>query len=109
MWRKLAATGLCATALALPVRAEVNVVNMSKQFGLPYLPMMVIEAQQLIEKNAKAMGLGDVKTTWTQRAGPATELDALLAGQADFMGPAAPPSAQIWGKTQGTPRERRAG
>ena len=90
MWRKLAATGLCATALALPVRAEVNVVNMSKQFGLPYLPMMVIEAQQLIEKNAKAMGLGDVKTTWTQRAGPATELDALLAGQADFIGPGVP-------------------
>ena len=108
MWRKLAATGLCAAALALPVRAEVNVVNMSKQFGLPYLPMMVIEAQQLIEKNAKAMDLGDVKTTWTQRAGPATELDALLAGQADFIGPGVPTLATIWDKTSGTPQEARA-
>src|SRR6516225_8327298 len=108
MWRKLAATGLCAAALALPVRAEVNVVNMSKQFGLPYLAMMVIEAQQLIEKNAKAMGLGDVKTTWTQRAGPATELDALLAGQADFIGPGVPTLATIWDKTSGTPQEARA-
>ena len=108
MWRKLAATGLCAAALALPVHAEVNVVNMSKQFGLPYLPMMVIEAQQLIEKNAKAMGLGDVKTTWTQRAGPATELDALLAGQADFIGPGVPTLATIWDKTSGTPQEARA-
>ena len=78
MWKKLVATGLCAAALALPVRAEVNVVNMSKQFGLPYLPMMVIEAQQLIEKNAKAMGLGDVKTTWTQRAGPARWVQVVL-------------------------------
>ena len=108
MWRKLAATGLCAAALALPVRAEVNVVNMSKQFGLPYLPMMVIEAQQLIEKNAKAMGMGDVKTTRTQRAGPATELDALLAGQADFIGPGVPTLATIWDKTSGTPQEARA-
>ena len=108
MWRKFAVTGLCAAALALPARAEVKVVNMSKQFGLPYLPMMVIEAQQLIEKNAKATGLGDVKTTWTQRAGPATELDALLAGQADFIGPGVPTLATIWDKTSGTPQEARA-
>src|SRR5487761_2242911 len=77
MWRKLAAAVLCTVALGGAAQAEVSVVNMSKQFGLPYLPMIVIEAQHLIEKNAKAAGLGDVKTTWTQRAGPAAELDAL--------------------------------
>ena len=108
MWRKLAAAGLCAVALGASARAEVNVVNMSRQFGLPYLPMLVIEAQQLIEKNAKAAGLGEVKTTWTQRAGPAAELDALLAGQADFIGPGVPTLATIWDKTSGTPQEARA-
>src|SRR5258708_36724978 len=81
---------------------------MSKQFGLPYLPMIVIEAQQLIEKNAKAAGLGDITTTWTQRVGPAAELDALLAGQADFIGPGATTLATIWEKTLGTPQEARA-
>ena len=57
MLRNLATVGLWLVALAVPARAEVNVINMSKQFGLPYLPMMVIEAQQLIERNAKAGGL----------------------------------------------------
>jgi len=108
MWRKLAAAALCSIAFAVVAHAEVNEVRMSKQFGLPYLPMIVIEAQQLIEKNAKASGLGDVKTTWTQRAGPAAELDALLAGQADFIGPGAPTLATIWDKTAGTPQEAEA-
>jgi len=108
MWRKLAVGALIAAAITSGAHAEVNEVRMSKQFGLPYLPMIVIEAQQLIEKNAKAAGLGDVKTSWTQRAGPAAELDALLAGQADFIGPGAPTLATIWDKTVGTPQEARA-
>src|SRR5271169_613753 len=108
MWRKLAATALIVAAISGGAQAEVNEVHMSKQFGLPYLPMMVIESQKLIEKNAAAAGLGDVKTTWTQRAGPAAELDALLAGQADFIGPGVPTLATIWDKTHGTPQEVRA-
>jgi len=31
--------------------------------------------------------LGEVKTTWTQRAGPAAELDALLRAPAPAIGP----------------------
>jgi sulfonate transport system substrate-binding protein len=108
MWKKFAAAGLFAATLIVPTHAEVNTVNMSKQFGLPYLPMMVIEAQQLIKKHARAAGLGEVKTTWTQRVGPAAELDALLAGQADFIGPGVPTLATIWDKTSGTPQEARA-
>jgi NitT/TauT family transport system substrate-binding protein len=108
MWKKLAAAALCAAALGGAAHAEVSEVHMSKQFGLPYLPMMVIESQKLIEKNVAAAGLGDVKATWTQRAGPAAELDALLAGQADFIGPGVPTLATIWDKTSGTPQEARA-
>jgi hypothetical protein len=44
MWRKLAAAALIAAAVAGSAQAEVNKVRMSKQFGLPYLPMIVIEA-----------------------------------------------------------------
>src|SRR5258708_13425434 len=108
MWRKLAGAALIAGAVAGSAQAEVNKVRMSKQFGLPYLPMIVIEVQQLIEKNAKGGGLGDVGTDWTQRAGPAADLDALLAGQADFIGPGVPTLATIWDKTVGTPQEARA-
>ncbi len=108
MWRKFAAAALIAAAFASCAHAEVTEVRMSKQFGLPYLPMIVIEVQGLIEKHAKAAGLGDVKTSWTQRAGPAAELDALLAAQADFIGPGVPTLATIWDKTVGTPQEAKA-
>jgi NitT/TauT family transport system substrate-binding protein len=107
-WRTFSAATLLALAIAGGAQAEVTQVNMSKQFGLPYLPMIVIEAQQLIEKKAAEAGLGEVKTTWTQRAGPAAELDALLAGQADFIGPGVPTLATIWDKTAGTPQEAKA-
>src|SRR3984885_15155601 len=108
MWRKFALTALLATAFAGGAQAEVDKVRMSMQFGLPYLPMIVIQAQRLIEKNAKAAGLGDIATDWTQRAGPAADLDALLAGQADFIGPGIPTLATLWDKTVGTPQEARA-
>jgi NitT/TauT family transport system substrate-binding protein len=100
--------GLLACALAPPAAAEVNTVRMSKQFGLPYLPMIVIEQQKLIEKHARAAGLGEVTVTWNQLAGPAAQLDALLAGQLDFIGPGVPTLATIWDKTAGTPLEIRA-
>src|SRR5665811_2344474 len=84
MWKKFATGALIAATIAGAAQAEINEVHMSKQFGLPYLPMIVIEAQQLIEKNAKA------------------------AGQADFIGPGVPTLATIWDKTVGTPQEARA-
>jgi NitT/TauT family transport system substrate-binding protein len=108
MWRKLAIAVLMMAALTAGAQAEANKVRLSRQFGFGYLPMVVIEAQQLIEKKAKAAGLGDVETEWTQRAGPAADLDALLAGQADFIGPGVPTLATIWDKTVGTPQEVRA-
>ena len=108
MWRKLTAVAACALMLGGIAHAEVKEVRLSKQFGLPYLPMIVIEHQKLIEKNAAAAGLGEVKTVWMQHAGPAAQLDAMLAGQVDFIGPGVPTLATIWDKTVGTPQEIRA-
>jgi NitT/TauT family transport system substrate-binding protein len=107
MWR-LAAAALIAVVVAGSAQAEVSKVRISRQFGLAYLPMIVIEDQHLIEKNARAAGLGEIATEWTQRAGPAADLDALLAGQADFIGPGIPTLATLWDKTVGTPQEARA-
>lgn len=109
---KIRLLGILSVALAGALvaggaQAEVGKVRVSRQFGLPYLPMIVIENQHLLEKNAKALGI-DVEAEWTQRAGPAADLDALLAGQADFIGPGIPTLATVWDKTIGTPQEVRA-
>ena len=98
---------LIGAAVTGSAQAEVSTVRISRQFGLPYLPMIVIEAQRLIEKHGKAAGV-DVAAEWSQRAGPAADLDALLAGQADFIGPGIPTLATVWDKTSGTPQEIRA-
>jgi len=95
-------------ALASVARAEVKEVRLSKQFGLGYLSMIVIESRQLIEKHAAAAGLGDVKAVWMQHSGPNVQIDALLAGQVDFIGPGVPTLATIWDRTAGTPQEVRA-
>jgi NitT/TauT family transport system substrate-binding protein len=104
LWLVIAVIAAFACGAA---QAEVGKVRISRQFGLPYLPMIVIENQHLIEKHARVLGL-DVETEWTQRAGPAADLDALLASQADFIGPGIPTLATVWDKTVGTPQEIRA-
>ena len=101
------ALGLVASFAGL-AHAEVTEVRFSKQFGLGYLSMIVIESQKLVEKQAAAAGLGDVKTVWMQHSGPNVQIDALLAGQVDFIGPGVPTLATIWDRTVGTPQEVRA-
>jgi NitT/TauT family transport system substrate-binding protein len=95
-------------ATAAPARAEATAVRMSKQFGLGYLSMIIVEERRLIENHARAAGLGDVAVTWNTLSGPAAQLDALLAGQIDFIGPGVPTLATIWDRTVGTPQEIRA-
>ncbi len=56
MWRKLVAAALCTIALGAAAHAEVNEVRMSKQFGLPYLPMIVIEAQTADREERRGRG-----------------------------------------------------
>jgi NitT/TauT family transport system substrate-binding protein len=97
-----------AVVLAAPAGAEVGTVRISKQYGLPYPPMSVIEEQKLIEKQARQAGLGEIIVTWNTAAGPAEQLDAILAGQIDFIGPGVTTLATVWDKTVGTPQEIRA-
>jgi NitT/TauT family transport system substrate-binding protein len=109
MFARIAALALgLVVALASAAQAEVKEVRLSKQFGLGYLSMIVIESQKLIEKHAAAAGLGEVKTMWMQHSGPNVQIDALLAGQVDFIGPGVPTLATIWDRTAGTPQEVRA-
>ena len=51
----------CAVIQADRARAEANTIRVAKQFGIAYMQFMVMEDQKMIEKHAKAAGLGDVK------------------------------------------------
>ena len=88
--------GLTMLAASLPARAEAPVVRLSHGYGLLYLPLMVIRDQGLIEKHAKAAGLGDVKTNWVLLDGGNVINDAMLAGNLDIAGTGAPGFITLW-------------
>jgi len=49
-----ASTLLLALAGAPQARAEVNELRIGKQYGLPYLQLVVMEDRKLIEKHAQS-------------------------------------------------------
>src|SRR5258707_6736777 len=70
MFRSLLPAALLVAALlaGATARAEMSEINVAQQYGIGYLPLMIMEDQKLIEKHAKAAG-GDVKVAWGKVAG----------------------------------------
>jgi NitT/TauT family transport system substrate-binding protein len=79
--------------------AEVSEVNIAQQYGISYLPLMIIEDQKLLEKEAKAAGLGDIKVSWSKFAGGNVMNDALLSGDLHFASGGVGPLITLWSKT----------
>lgn len=88
-------------ATAAPALAEVQQVRIAEQFGIGYLPLQMIRNKHLIEKHAKALGLGDIKVTWSKFGGGSAMNDALLSGNLDFASGGVGPLLTIWDKTKG--------
>jgi NitT/TauT family transport system substrate-binding protein len=81
--------------------AETTEVKLARQYGIHYLPLVVMQKEHLIQKRAKAAGIGDLKVTWAQLSGGASANDALLAGAIDFAAGGVGPLIQIWDKSSG--------
>lgn len=100
--RVCAALAAFATlALPMPAPAEMNEVRIVRQFGIHYLPLVVMEDQQLVERRAKVNGIADLKVTWKQLSGGASVNDALLAHAVDFSAGGTGPLIVLWDKTKG--------
>jgi NitT/TauT family transport system substrate-binding protein len=82
-------------------RAEVKEVRFATQYGIPYLPISIVEKNKLIEKHAKLTGLGDIKVTWRTFAGGAALNEALLSKSVDFVAGGVAPMIRLWAKTRG--------
>ncbi len=86
---------------SFPARAETNEVRITKQPGVLYLPMILMETQKLIEKRAAAAGLSDIKTNWITFNSGGAATDALLAGNVDFVTSGASNMLLLWDRTKG--------
>ena len=94
----LAALLLAASASA--ARAEIPEITIAQQFGVSFLPFMLMERDHLVEKHAKAAGI-EVKTNWQKVAGPSVINDGLLSGTVHFGAVGAPSLITLWSKTKG--------
>lgn len=88
-------------ATAQAAAKEVSEINLSQQFGAIFLPLMVMEKDKLIEKQAAARGLGEVKVNWAKVAGPSVMVDMIISGQMHFTAQGVPSLAILWDKTKG--------
>ena len=89
-------------SISFPAAAEVKEVRLAKQYGLGYLPLIIMEEQHLIEKHAKAAGLGDIKVTWATLGGGSAMNDALLSGSVEYISSGVAPLVVLWAKSKGT-------
>ena len=96
----IAATASSLTLLAAPASAEMSEIHVSRQYGISYLPLMIMEDQKLIEKHAKAAGV-EVKVDWSKFASGAVMNDALLSGNLQFASGGVAPFTTLWAKTRG--------
>src|SRR2546430_813255 len=99
---RLARALLAALLIALPAiaRAELAEIKVAQQYGIGYLPLMIMEEQKLIEKYAKANGV-EVTVGWAKFAGGNVMNDALLSNSLQFASGGVGPLITLWARTKG--------
>jgi NitT/TauT family transport system substrate-binding protein len=85
---------------ATTATAETSTIRVAQQFGLGYLPLMIMEDQKLVEKAVEAAGLPAVTVTWAKVGGPSSVNDALLSGSVDFSAGGLPALLTLWSRTK---------
>lgn len=99
-WMFGACAALALAAQPAPARAEVGEIAIAQQFGVAFLPLMIMERDALIEKHARAAGIENLKTNWPKVAGPSVMNDGILSGTMHFITVGAPSLATLWSKTR---------
>ena len=95
-----AMVGVMAGLLASTAAAQVPEIRFARQFSMGYLQFNIMEHHQLLEKHAKAAGVGEVKVVWATFNSPAAMNDALLSGSVDIVSGGVPGLLTIWARTQ---------
>lgn len=101
------AAALGWTMTSTTASAETSELRIAKQYGLGFLPLMVMESQDFLDKRTKEAGL-KVKPQWLTFGGPAAMNDALLSRNVDIVSNGPPSFLVMWNRTLNTPSSVRA-
>ena len=99
--RALSCAFAVSATFAGVAKAEVSELTVAQQYGVSFLPLMVMEKNQLIEKHAAAAGLPGLKVSWAKVAGPSAMNDGLISNSLHFAAQGAPSLITLWDKTNG--------
>lgn len=76
-------------------------ISISRQPGILYMPLHVIEKYRLIEKHAAALGVPGVTINWISFSNGGAQQDALLSGNVDLVNTGTGQLLLLWDRTRG--------
>src|SRR5215467_14253935 len=88
---------LCGARIA---PAEVSEIRVGQQFGVAYLPLIVMRNGRLIERQAKKMGIPSLRVTWNTFGSGADMNVALISRTLDLASGGVAPVLQVWDRTR---------
>jgi NitT/TauT family transport system substrate-binding protein len=97
----LTVAALFAFAIAGSAGAEVSELRITKQPSIIYLPLVVMEQNKLVEKQAQAAGLPELKVSWITFNSGGASTDALLSGSVDLVTSGVSNLLLLWERTKG--------
>ena len=99
--RHALAVAFALTVATTTARAEVSELKITKQPGLLFAPMLLMEHHKLVEKHAKEAGLADLKVSWLTIMSGGANNDALLSGSVNITTSGVTNLLLLWSKTNG--------
>ncbi|MDB5360176.1 MAG: transporter substrate-binding protein [Rhodospirillales bacterium] len=91
-----------AVSASLPASAETSEIRIAQQFGISYLPLIVMKEQRLVEQAVVETGLPSPTVTWNQFSGAAAMNDALISDNLDVATAGVGPMIIVWARTHGS-------
>ncbi|MBC7799637.1 MAG: ABC transporter substrate-binding protein [Gemmatimonadaceae bacterium] len=88
-----------AACMAASAAASAEPVRIARQFGISYLPLILMQDGALLEAEGKARGL-DLQPEWITFTGGPPINDALISGSIDLATGGVGPMLTIWGRTR---------
>jgi NitT/TauT family transport system substrate-binding protein len=107
--RRTQALLVCCCALLWPIAAmaETDLIRIPRGAGgVGFLPLLVMEQKELVEKQARALGVTNLRADWIKLGGPAVVNDLLLSGAADVVVAGPPAFLTLWDRTRATTKVR---
>lgn len=83
--------------------AQAETVRIARQFGISYLPLILMQDAGLLEQEGRARGL-DLQTEWTTFSSGQPINDALISGSIDLAAGGVTTLLTIWGRTRASLR-----